>query len=135
MFALRTPFAPQPGDCDGRCSANTSDVISLPPDCQALRSESRCWMATTAFAVCPRCGKAMDAGFAHKAAGLSFVAPEKLDHFIFIDEDLSQAGLHKFLPSKAEYFRSFLCRSCKLYVVDYSRSLSRPEAEQLAHAT
>jgi hypothetical protein len=92
-------------------------------------------MATSAFAVCPRCGKATDAGFAHKAAGLSFVAPEKLDHFMFLDEDLGRAGWQKLLPSKAKYFRSFLCRSCKLYVVDYSRSLRRAEAEQVAHTT
>ena len=92
-------------------------------------------MAATGFDVCPRCGKTMEAGFAHKTAGLSFVAPDKLDHFIFIDEDLAQAGWRKFLPSKAEYFRSFLCRSCKLYVVDYSRSFSRQEAEQASHAT
>jgi hypothetical protein len=58
----------------------------------------------------------------------------KQNNFAFIDEDLAQAGWRKFLPSKAEYFRSFLCRSCKLYVVDYSKSLSRPEAEQAAHA-
>ncbi len=84
------------------------------------------------FEKCPRCEKPLSAGFASKAAGLSFVAPDKLKHFAFLDEDLSGAGLSKLLPSKAKYFRSHLCRGCELYLIDFSAVLSREEAEQLA---
>ncbi|MBI2899433.1 MAG: hypothetical protein HYY17_04565 [Planctomycetes bacterium] len=89
-------------------------------------------MANSKLGACPKCGKAMGRGFAAKSAGLSFVAPEKLDHLAFIDEDLGHAGLKKFLPAKAEFFRSYLCRPCKVYLVEYGRSFSRKEAEQAA---
>jgi len=39
-------------------------------------------MPGTTFQNCPRCGEILEAGFAHKAPGLSFVAPDKLQHFI-----------------------------------------------------
>lgn len=84
------------------------------------------------FADCPRCGKPLQAGFASKTVGLSFVAPAKLERFLAVDEDLTEAGLSKFLPSKAEYFRSYLCRACELYVVDYSVTLDRHSAKQVA---
>jgi hypothetical protein len=64
-------------------------------------------MTKNAFETCPRCSAALQAGFAHKALGLSFVSPEKLEKFISIDEDLAHSGLRKLLPSKAEYYRSF----------------------------
>ena len=83
---------------------------------------------------CPRCGAVMEAGFANKAAGLSFVAHEKLKHFAFLDEDISHAGLAKLFPSRAQYFRSALCRSCELYLIDYSATLDRAQAEQVAQA-
>ena len=89
-------------------------------------------MTDHSFADCPRCGKPLQAGFANKAVGLSFVAPEKLERFLSVDEDLAEAGPAKFLPSKAEYFRSYLCRACELYVVDYSVTLDRSRAKQVA---
>jgi len=76
----------------------------------------------------------MEAGFAAKATGLSFVAPDKFQHFMFVDEDLAQAGLRKVLPSPAEYFRSYLCRSCQLYIIDYRVCLDRAQANQVAEA-
>ena len=91
-------------------------------------------MAETAFQSCPRCGEAMEAGFAHKAAGLSFVAADKLQHFIFLDEDVAKAGWSKLLPSVAAYFRSYLCRSCELYIIDYSSILDRDEATAAAES-
>ena len=50
-------------------------------------------MTEHAFERCPRCGEALRAGFAHRAIGLSFVAPEKLEQFVSLDEDLAQSGL------------------------------------------
>jgi hypothetical protein len=92
-------------------------------------------MSQTTFQNCPRCGKNLEAGFAGATApGLSFVAPHKFRHFAFLDEDLSKAGIRKFLPWAARYFRSYLCRSCELYLIDYSVRLNRAEAEQVAVA-
>jgi len=89
-------------------------------------------MSSPVFTGCPRCGKEMLDGFAVKTAGLSFVAREKFKSSAFLDEDLSGAGLTKYAPGwKAEYFDSYLCRSCDLYIIDFSTTLSRSEAEQL----
>ena len=42
--------------------------------------------------------------------------------------------LTKFLPSRAAFFRSYLCRSCELYLIDYSETLTRAEADEAAKA-
>jgi hypothetical protein len=89
-------------------------------------------MSDIPFQKCPRCGNRLTAGFAHKAHGLSFVAPQKLRSFISIDEELARAGWRRFLPSRAAYFRSYLCRSCELYIVDYGGTLNRAQAKQAA---
>lgn len=91
-------------------------------------------MTTQALSTCPRCAQQLQAGFASKAAGLSFVAPDKFKQFAFLDEDLGRTGLAKLLPSRAEYFPSFLCRGCELYLVDYGTCLGRQEAERVAEA-
>ena len=89
--------------------------------------------ANTTLETCPRCKALTEKGFCHRATGLSFVAAGKLKSFVSVDEDLGKAGLvRKLLPSKAEYFTSFLCRACSLYVVDYGKSLSSAEAKALA---
>ena len=85
-----------------------------------------------AFEKCPKCGAGLDAGFCSRSSGLSFVAPQKLDHGAFLDEDLTGAGLRKLLPSKAEFYRSYVCRTCELYVVDFSQFLDREQASELA---
>ena len=89
-------------------------------------------MSDTSLNKCPRCGDAFKAGFAVRSAGFSFVDPGKFESFAFIDEDISKAGLRKLVPWKAEYYRSYLCRSCKLYVVDYSEIYSRKQANEAA---
>ena len=91
-------------------------------------------MTKTAFETCPRCGGALQPGFAHKALGLSFVSPEKLERFISIDEDLAHSGLRKLLPSKAVYYRSYLCRAGELYVIDYSSTADHGQAKELARS-
>jgi hypothetical protein len=91
-------------------------------------------MSENTLQKCPRCSNALQAGFAHKAIGLSFVAPEKLERFLSIDEDLARSGLRKLLPSKAKYFRSYLCRSCELYLIDYRTTLDQSQAKQLARS-
>ena len=91
-------------------------------------------MSEKALQTCPRCGAAVKAGFAGKAIGLSFVAPEQFERFAFLDEDLAKSGLRKLLPSRAEYFRSYLCRTCELYLIDFGTTLDRGQAEQVARS-
>ncbi|MDA0661105.1 MAG: hypothetical protein O3C60_20070 [Planctomycetota bacterium] len=69
-------------------------------------------MAETTFQIGPRCGKTLEAGFAHNAPGLSFVAQDKLQYFIFLDEDVVKSGLSKLLHPAAAFFKSNLCRFC-----------------------
>jgi hypothetical protein len=83
---------------------------------------------------CPQCGVTLERGFSHRSLGLSFVVPEKLQHFAFIDEDLAHAGLRKLLPSRVEFFQAYLCRSCELYLIDFSKTFDRAQAEQLARS-
>lgn len=89
-------------------------------------------MSETFVAVCPRCGSGMEAGFASRATPLSFVAFGEVDRVVFKDEDLVKAGWRMLLPSRARYFRSYLCRACKLYVIDYAKTYTRREAEGIA---
>lgn len=82
---------------------------------------------------CPGCGDEMQKGFSGRNAGLSWIEPEKFQHFAFGDKDLNERGLKKLLPvNKAAYDLSYHCPGCKLYIVDYSRSYSRAEANELA---
>ena len=88
-------------------------------------------MNSPVFTNCPRCDEKVQDGFASKSSGLSFVAQGKFAKFSFVDEDVSGAGLSKYLPWKAEYFDSYLCRGCGLYVIDFSKTLSRSDVEDL----
>ena len=84
---------------------------------------------------CPCCGGPLERGFAAKVAGLSFVQPAKFKKFAFVDEDLQRVGfLAKFLPSRARYSPSFLCRGCHVYLVDYGTILSRRSANEAARS-
>jgi hypothetical protein len=91
-------------------------------------------MSEKCLDACPRCDTALEAGFANRASPLSFITPEKFERFAFLDEDLAKSGLRNLLPSKAEYFRSYLCRSCELYLIDFGTALDRVEAEQVAQS-
>jgi hypothetical protein len=84
--------------------------------------------------LCPRCESLMEAGFAARSSPLSHIAPEKFEAFAFIDEDLAEAGLRVLLPWKAEYFRSWLCRACKFYLIDYGTGLIREQAGEIAQS-
>jgi len=86
------------------------------------------------LAQCPVCGQGMEKGFSPRNMGLSWIAPEKLRQFIFLDEDLVNSGLKKLLPARAEYDLTYRCPQCQIYVVDYSRAVSAEEARGLAEA-
>lgn len=90
-------------------------------------------MTDLAFEKCPRCSGVLQPGFTHRATGLSFVAPEKLEQFVSLDEDLADSGMRKWLPSRAEYFRSYLCRNCELYLIDFGTVLGHSQAKDVAH--
>jgi hypothetical protein len=81
---------------------------------------------------CPSCGQPLERGFAVKSAVLSFVRPDKFKKFAFVDEDLQRVGFAKYLPSRARYCPSFLCRNCQLCLVNYGTVLSRREASEAA---
>lgn len=81
---------------------------------------------------CPVCGQNMERGFSNRTHGLSLITPEKMRKFAFLDKDLNEAGLKQFLPAKAEYDLSYHCPTCKLYIVDYSKSVSSAAAKELA---
>ena len=84
---------------------------------------------------CPCCGGPLERGFAHKVAGLLFVRPAKFNQVVFVDEDLQRVGLlAKLLPSRARFCPRFLCRACRVYLVDYGTTLSRRSANEAARA-
>lgn len=75
----------------------------------------------------------MQKGFAHRNTGLSWIEPENFQHYVFRGKDLHERGMAKYLPvHKAAFDLSYHCPSCKLYLVDYSKSYSRAEANELA---
>lgn len=81
---------------------------------------------------CPSCGQKMEQGFSVRNTGLSWVAAEKMKQFAFMDKDLNETGFKKLLPAKAEYDLSYHCPDCKIYIVDYSKAVSRAQANELA---
>jgi hypothetical protein len=74
----------------------------------------------------------MRQGFCLRSSPLSFVGVEKIKALIFRDEDLHQAGLKMILPHKSQYSLSYLCSSCRLYIVDYGMTVSSSDAKALA---
>ncbi len=92
-------------------------------------------MSAIIFIGCPRCEETMQNGFYIKNCGLFFVAPEKINKNFYIAENLPKISfLKKLFLWKAVYFDSYLCRSCELYIIDFSTTLSRAEAEQLTQS-
>jgi len=90
-------------------------------------------MAHDKITCCPQCNGRLQRGFTSRAAGLHFVAPEKLARFIVVGRDLHDRGLLvRLLPSKAYFSMSLHCASCRLFLVDYEKKLSRREANAMA---
>lgn len=83
---------------------------------------------------CPVCGGDMEKGFSSRNHGLSWIPAAKMKQFAFLDKDLNEAGLRQFLPSAAAYDLSYNCSRCKIYIVDYSASYSRKEANDIAES-
>lgn len=84
---------------------------------------------------CPLCGSALEKGFSARTHGLSWIPVRKMKEFAFLDKDLNEVGLKQYFPSRAIYNLSYHCPNCKIYIIDYSRSISRAEANQLSGST
>jgi hypothetical protein len=82
---------------------------------------------------CPACGSTLERGFTAKASGLSFIPLAKFKRFAFVDEDLHRRSLlSRLFLSRARFSPSSICRSCRIYIVDYGTVLSRREANEAA---
>ena len=88
-------------------------------------------MTEHAFNSCPKCSKQLTLGFTARGNSLPFAESEKIEKFIHSEEELSGAGWRNILPHKAEFYRSFLCRDCQIYLVDYSTTYTKQGAREL----
>lgn len=92
-------------------------------------------MFNEALSQCPVCHNRLERGFSFRVTPLSLITTEQMKKFIVGGEDLNEVGwMKKLLPSKAEFNLSYHCPSCKIYIVDYSRAVSREEANELANS-
>jgi len=89
---------------------------------------------------CPACRKKMTKGFTI-TQGLTWIPPEMTEQFIFVGIPLFKLigiPLYKvsrwksYLPVKAAYYLSYVCQSCEVNIIDYSRTYSRREINELA---
>jgi hypothetical protein len=88
-------------------------------------------MNENAFDSCPKCSQELTRGFTSRGNSLPFAESTKIGKFFHGEEELSGAGWRTFLPHKAEYYQSFLCRDCQVYIVDYSTTYSKKAARNL----
>ena len=78
---------------------------------------------------CPHCGNKMVQGFSFANVPISWVERQQFRSLAFMDRDLSNSGLKKYLPSKAEYFDANRCVPCQVIVIDYSTRMDRATVE------
>ena len=91
---------------------------------------------------CPLCGGTMEYCFANGVSPLSYEDAAAMRRSFHISQDLANRGrgrLGKFidglrtvLPWKVEYFLSYRCQSCSLYIVDYGTALNLSAAKKTA---
>jgi len=74
---------------------------------------------------CPQCGNQMVSGFSVANSPISWVDRQQFRSFAFLDRDLSNSGLRKYLPAPAEYFAANRCVSCQVIAIDYSTRMNR----------
>ena len=88
-------------------------------------------MTDHVFHSCPKCNQDLTPGFTARGNSLPFAESEKIEKFIHGEEELSGAGWRNLLPHGAEFYRSFLCRDCQIYLVDYSTTYTREGAREV----
>ena len=80
---------------------------------------------------CPKCSEEMELAFCSTSSGLSYVQPQQFEKFAFVDQDLSEEGLLKFLPiQKGKWHPSTICKPCEVYIIEYGKKLTRNEIEE-----
>ena len=85
------------------------------------------------FRQCPRCGGLTQAGFFPTQRELSFLTIEQVKKFFCVMESLSAGDWwENFLTVRTKYYRSYVCRECNVYLIDYSERLTRREARAAA---
>lgn len=89
-------------------------------------------MSTDSSIRCPGCGEVMTRGFSSLLA-LSWIPPRTTERFAFVGEMLHGVALwQRVLPHRASYLLSYVCASCEINTIDYSRRYSRAEINDLA---
>jgi len=83
------------------------------------------------FRNCPKCSQELTRGFTSRGNSLPFAESTKIEKFFHGEEELSGAEWRTFLPHRAEYYQSFLCRDCEVYIVDYSTTYSKEAARDV----
>lgn len=82
---------------------------------------------------CPRCGRMMTKAFANASANIPYEKPESILKFIHASGSVQHLPYWKgILPHAAEFFLSYLCEDCRIYMIDFSSTLSSSEAKKLA---
>src|SRR3954463_15615698 len=83
---------------------------------------------------CPRCGKAMERGFTGRAVELTHIPPPKLKRWAFLHDPVQRQSWIRTILSMgaARYSPSFICRACKVYMVEYGISWTQQEAKEIA---
>ncbi len=78
---------------------------------------------------CPQCRNEMASGYSGANGALSWIEEKKFQSFVFMDKDLSGAGLKKFFPWKGKYFKATNCPQCQIVLIDYSQKYDRKTVE------
>lgn len=101
-------------------------------------------MHDTRLGNCPVCGGIMEDCFASRVSPLSYENAAAVQRCVHRSHDLANRGVGHFrrvidglrflLPTKAEYFLSYRCQKCMLYIVDYGRVLGSAEAKTIARS-
>ena len=85
------------------------------------------------FAQCPRCGGLTRPGFFPANRELSFLKLKQVRKFFYTIEGLSSGDWWENLFAiRATYYRSYVCRECDVYLVDFSEQLTRRQARAVA---
>ena len=82
---------------------------------------------------CPSCGSTTEPGFKIAANELDFTTTDAMLQQINVHENLALKTLFSwFFIRPSRYFRTYLCRRCQFYTVDYGTVLTHAEALEIA---
>lgn len=82
---------------------------------------------------CPKCGSTLEPGFKMAANELDFTTTDAILRPINVHENFALKTLFSwFFIRPTRYFRTYLCRSCTFYAIDYGTVLTDAEAKSIA---